>query len=67
MVFGKGSQHEIEEVTTVESIFKMIEDISKRDEQFDVLEEMRREVRRKQREDRLLNVFRRRNKSFPVQ
>ena len=57
----------IEEDTTVQGIVKRIEDISKGEEQIDVWEETRREARKKQREDRRLNVFWRRNKTFPVQ
>ena len=41
--------------------------MSKREEAFDEWEEMRREAKRRQREDRRLNIFWRKNKCFPKQ
>ena len=45
----------------------MIEEMSKREKQFAAWEKMRMECKKKQREDRRLNVFWRKNKTFPVQ
>ena len=66
-IFGKGSSKEIETATTVDKCIERIEDISKREEQFEEWEKMRREKRRRQWEDRRLNLFRRKNKTFPTQ
>ena len=41
--------------------------MSKTDEQFETWEKMRKETKRKQQEDKGLNIFWRRNKTFPVQ
>ena len=41
--------------------------MSKREEQIDELEKMRKEAKKRQREDRRLDLFWRRNKSFPLQ
>ena len=51
----------------MEKIEERIEEMSKREEQFDKWEQMRLEAKRKQREDRRLNVFWRKNKCFPTQ
>ena len=66
-IFGKGSGQEIENVNTMEKIAERIEELSRREEQLEVWDEMRREDKRKQREDRRLNVFWRKNKCFPTQ
>ena len=66
-IFGRGSRQEIENATTKEKIVERIEELSKREEQFEVWEKMRQEAKRRQREDRRLNLFWRRNKTFPMQ
>ena len=66
-IFGEGSGKEIEKATTSEKIVERVEEMSKREEQFALWEKMRREFKKKQREDRRLNVFWRKNKTFPVQ
>ena len=66
-IFGKGSGQEIETIHSNEKIVEMIEEFSKREEQYDKWESMRKESKRKQREDRRINVFWRRNKCFPAQ
>ena len=63
----KGSGEELERATTNEKIVERIEELSKREEQFETWEKMRLESKRRQREDRRLNVFWRKNKSFPTQ
>ena len=66
-IFGNGSGKEIGNSTTKEKIAERIEELSKREQQFDEWEEMRKESKRRQREDRRLNLFWRRNKTFPAQ
>ena len=66
-IFGRGSSQEIKAATTKDKIVERIEEISKREEQIDEWETMRKEARRRQREDRRLNLFWRRNKTFPTQ
>ena len=66
-MFGKGCKEEIEKVTTIEKIVERVEEMSKREAQFEEWENMRKEARRRQREDRRLNIFWRRNKTFPMQ
>ena len=44
-----------------------IKEMSRTDEQFEIWERMRKESKRRQRGDRRLNTFWRRNKSFPAQ
>ena len=66
-IFGKGSHKEIENVTAREKIVERIDDVSKTEQQFEEWETMRHEAKRKQREDRRLNLFWRRNKTFPKQ
>ena len=66
-IFGEGSRQEIKDATTNEKIAERIEEMSKRERQFEIWEEMRREAKKKQREDRRLNIFWRRNKCFPAQ
>ena len=66
-IFGRGSRQEIEKATTKEKIVERIEEIAKREEQFEKWEEMRRDAKRRQRADRRLNLFWRKNKSFPKQ
>ena len=66
-IFGKGSHQEIESVTTIEKIVERIAEMAKREEQFEKWETMRKEAKRRQREDRRLNLFWRRNKTFPTQ
>ena len=66
-MFGKGSSQDIEKATSKDKIVERIEDMSKREAQFDEWEKMRQEVKRRQREDRRLKIFWRRNKTFPAQ
>ena len=66
-IFGKGSSKEIAEATTNQKIVERIEEMSKREVQFEEWEKMRRENKQRQRQDRRLNVFRRKNKTFPAQ
>ena len=66
-IFGKGSRQEIEKAETNEKIAERIEEMAKREEHFIILERMRRETKVRQLEDRRLNTFWRRNKSFPAQ
>ena len=54
-IFGKGSRHEIENVTAREKIVERIEDMSKTEQQYEEWEAMRREEKKRQREDRRLN------------
>ena len=63
-IFGRGSSQEIEKATTTENIAERIEEMSLREEQFEMWEKMRLEARRKQPEDRRLNILWRR-KEFP--
>ena len=51
LIFGKGSWQEIENATTIEKITERITEMSKREEAFDEWEEMRREAKKRQRED----------------
>ena len=66
-IFGRGSSKEIEQAATKVAIAERIEELSKTDEQFEIWEKMRREHKKRQREDRRLNLFWRRNKTFPKQ
>ena len=66
-IFGRGSSQEIEKATTKEKIAERIEEMAKREQQFEVWEKMRQEAKRRQREDRRLNIFWRKNKAFPTQ
>ena len=66
-IFGKGCHHEIGHVTTKEKMLERIVEMSKTEQQFEEWERMRREEKRRQRDDRRLNLFWRRNKSFPKQ
>ena len=66
-IFGRGSSQEIEKATTKEKIAERIEELAKREQQFEVWEKMRQEAKRRQREDRRLNIFWRKNKAFPTQ
>ena len=65
-IFGNGSSKEIDDATTKEKIIERIE-MSKREVQFEEWERMRREKKQLQRQDRRLNVFWRKNKTFPAQ
>ena len=65
-IFGKRSCHEIENVKTDNKIVERSEEMSKREEQFDTWEQMRREAKRKRVEDRRLNVLWWKNKCFPA-
>ena len=49
---------------TNEKIVERIEDQAKREEEYENRETMRKEVKRKRREDKRLNLFWRRNKTF---
>ena len=51
-IFGKGSGQEIETASTEEKIVERIVELSKREEQLEKLENMRRDAKKKQREDR---------------
>ena len=64
-IFGKGSHQEIEKAKTDDKIVERIEEMSKAEHQFEEWERMRREEKKRQREDRRLNLFWRRNKTFP--
>ena len=66
-IFGRGSSQETEKAMAKEKIIQRIEEIAKREPQFDEWEKMRQDTKRKQREDRRLNIFWRRNKTFPMQ
>ena len=66
-IFGKGSSKEIAEATTNQKIVERIEEMSKREVQFEEWEKMRREKKQRQRQDRRLNEFWRKNKTFPAQ
>ena len=66
-IFGRGSSQEIKKAATNEKIVERIEELSKREEQLEVWEKMRNESKRRQREDKRLNAFWRKNKTFPVQ
>ena len=66
-MFGKGCKEENEKVTTMEKIVERVEEMSKRETQLEEWETMRKEARRRQREDRRLYLFWRRNKTFPTQ
>ena len=67
VIFGKGSSKEIEGITAREKIAERIEEMSKTEQQFEECERMRREAKKRQREDRRLNLFWRKNKTFPKQ
>ena len=64
-IFGKRSGPEIETASTEEKIVERIVELSKREEQLEKWENMRRDAKKKQREDRGMNIFWRRNKTFP--
>ena len=64
-IFGKGSGQEIENEATNESIVMRIEEVAKREAQFDEWEKMRHDAKRRQREDRRLNLFWRKTKPSP--
>ena len=66
-IFGEGRGREIETATTREKVIERITEMSKTEEQFEEWEMMRQEAKRKQREDRRLNLFWTKNKSFPAQ
>ena len=53
-IFGNGSLQEIEGVTTSEKIVERIEEMTKREEKIEILERMRQDGRRRQREERRL-------------
>ena len=55
-IFGRGSRDDIRMATTMEKMAERIEEMSKREEQFETWE-MRLEAKRKQRDDKRLNVF----------
>ena len=66
-IVGKGSSQEVVNTSTKDKIIERIVEIAKREEQFEEWEKMRQDAKRRQWEDRRLNIFWRRNKSFPVQ
>ena len=55
-IFGKGSRQEIDKASTKGEITERIEEMSRRDKQFDTREKTRLETKRR-REDRRLNLF----------
>ena len=65
--FCNGSRDEIRMTTTIEKTVERIVEMSKREEQFEMWEQMRLEAKRRQRENKRLNVFWRKNKCFPAQ
>ena len=65
--FGTGSSQEIRNASTEEKIVERIEEVAKREAQYDEWEKMRQVAKRRQREDRILNIFWRKNKTFPMQ
>ena len=67
VMFGKASRKERECITAREKITERIEEMSKTEQQFEGWERMRREAKKRQREDRRFNLFWRRNKTFPKQ
>ena len=66
-MFGKGSCQEIGHATTKEKIVERTEEPSKREHQLDEWERSRQDAKRRQRDDRRLNVFWRKNKTFHAQ
>ena len=54
-------------MTAREKIVERIDDVSKTEQQFEEWETMRHEAKKRQREDRRLNLFWRRNKTIPAQ
>ena len=56
-IVGKGSHQEVSRAMTNEKIAERIEELSRREEQFEKWETTRKEAKRKQREDRRLNLF----------
>ena len=56
-IFGKGSRQEIEKATIRAKMIERIMCMSKTEQQFEEWEEMRLEVKQRQREDRRLNRF----------
>ena len=54
-------------MTAIENIEERVDEMSKRETQLEERESMWKEARRRQREDRGLNLFWRRNKTFPMQ
>ena len=66
-IFGIGSRQEIENVKTPEKIAERLEEMSKREAQFAIWEDMRREAKKRLCEDRRLNLFWRKNKAFQKQ
>ena len=63
-IFGKGSGQEIDKIDTNEKIAERIEELSKREEQYEKWEKMRQDTKRKQREDRRINIFWRKTSAF---
>ena len=61
-MFGNGSGQENWNATTKEKIVERIEELSKREQQLDEWEMMRTEAKKRQREDRRLNLFWRKNR-----
>ena len=66
-IFGKGSHIEIGNVTTIEKMVEIIVEMSETEQQFEEWERLRREAKRRQSDNRRLNLFWRRNKTFPAQ
>ena len=59
-IFGNGIGDEFEKASTTEKIVERIEDLSKRESQFEEWETMIQETKRRQMEDKRLNAFWRR-------
>ena len=67
-IYGKGSREEFTKATTDKKSVERIVELSRRkEEQFEEWEKMRREAKRRQWEDRRLNIFLLKNKSVPQQ
>ena len=66
-IFGNGSREEIAKMTDIQKIVERIVEMSKNEAQLEEWEKMRREAKKRQMEDRRLNLFRRMNKCFPGQ
>ena len=62
-IFGKGSREEIAKMTDIQKIVERIVEMSKNEAQLEEWEKMRSEAKRKQRENRRLNLFWRKKSS----
>ena len=66
-IFGNGSREEIAKMTDIQKIVERIVEMSKNEAQLEEWEKMRREAKKRQMEDRRVNLFWRKNKCFPAQ